>query len=260
MMTHMHVSVEQRQQGGRDMNLHKPTVFVANSNHQLLRLMKIHLESDGLKVRLASDGEHALEQIELQVPDLILLDRVMPNLDGFHVCQRVREFSAVPIIFIAACGKQQEKVRAFELGADDYLTIPFSVDELLARVRAQLRRVQLTARAQRSPFEGGASLRTITIIGDRTVDYTRQGVAIGERKIALSQREYRLLSALVQRARHIVPQDTLLEYVWGKAYVGDSHLLQVTINRLRRKLEPDPDQPRYILTRVGIGYLLADPF
>jgi DNA-binding response OmpR family regulator len=242
------------------MNLHKLTIFVANSDAQLSRLMKYHLELDGCKVLTASDGLKALEQLKWHVPDLVLLDRVMPNLDGFQVCQRVREFSAVPIIFIAACGEQLEKVRAFELGADDYLTIPFNVDELLARVRALLRRVQFTARAPHSSFEGVASLQTTTIIGDLTVDYARQRVAIGERKIALSQREYRLLSALAQRARRIVPQDTLLECVWGKTYVGDNHLLQVTINRLRGKLESDPSQPRYILTRVGIGYLLADPF
>ena len=101
---------------------------------------------------------------------------------------------------------------------------------------------------------------TTTILVDLTVEYAQQRVTVGEREVVLSQREYRLLAALAQRARRIVPQDTLLEYVWGKAYVGDNHLLQVTINRLRRKLEPDPDQPRYILTRVGIGYLLTDPF
>jgi DNA-binding response OmpR family regulator len=242
------------------MNLHKLTIFVATSDSQLLRLMKYYLELDGFKVLSASDGEQALEQIELYVPDLVLIDIVMAKLDGFHVCQRVREFSAVPIICITTCGKQQEKVRAFEVGADGYLTKPFSVDELLARVRALLRRAQLTVRARLSPYEDVAPLRTTTTIGDLTVDYARQRVTMGEREVVLSRRECRLLAALAQRARRVVLQDTLLEYVWGKAYLGDNHLLQVTINRLRRKLEPDPGQPRYILTRFGIGYLLTDPF
>jgi DNA-binding response OmpR family regulator len=242
------------------MNLDKLTVFVATGDAQLLRLMKYHLELERFTVLSASDGLDAIERIELHIPDLILLDVVLPKLDGFQVCLSVRTFSAVPIIFIAARDIQQEQVHAFELGADDYLTIPFSVDELLARVRALLRRSQLTSPAQRSSLEGGASLRTITIIGDLTVDYARQRVAMGEREITLTQREYCLLAALAQRARRIVPQDTLLEYVWGKAYIGDHHLLQVTINRLRGKLESDPNQPRYILTRIGVGYLLADPF
>ena len=242
------------------MNLAKLTVMVADGDPQFLRLVTYNLRLEGYKVLSASDGKEALEQIELYAPDLVLLGLLNPKLDGFHVCRRVREFSSVPILLLIARGKEQEMVHALDLGADGYLAKPFSVDELLARMRALLRRAQLSAHARLSPIEDVATLRTITIVGDLTVHYTRQRVTIGEREVVLSQREYRLLAALAQRARRIVPQDTLLEYVWGKAYVGDNHLLQVTINRLRRKLEPDPDQPRYILTRVGIGYLLTDPF
>ena len=183
----------------------------------------------------------------------------IPKLDGFHVCQRVREFSAVPILLLIERGKEQEKVHALDLGADGYLTKPFSVDELLARVRALLRRMQLIARARLSPCEDIASLRTITTIGDLIVDHAEQRVTIGKREVILSQKEHRLLAALAQNARCVVLQDTLLEYVWGKAYVDDNHLLQVTINRLRRKLEPDPSRPCYILARFGIRYLLIGP-
>jgi DNA-binding response OmpR family regulator len=240
-------------------NLDKLTVMVADSDPALVRLVKYNLVLEGYKVLSASDGEQALELIEVYAPDLVLLGVLIPNLDGFHVCRRVREFSAVPILLLIARGKEQEMVQALDLGADGYLAKPFSVDELLARMRALLRRAQLIARARLSPYEDVATLRTITIIGDLTVDYAEQRVTIGEREVILSQRESRLLAALAQNARRVVPQDTLLEYVWGKAYVGDNHLLQVTINRLRRKLESDPSQPRYILTRFGIGYLLTGP-
>lgn len=241
------------------MNLDKLTVLVADGNPQLVRFVTYHLVLEGYKVLSAGDGLQAIEQIELHTPDLVLLDIVLPKLDGFQVCQSVREFSAVPIIFITACGKQHEKVRALELGADDCLTKPFSVDELLARVRALLRRAQLTSRTRLSSYDNVAPLRTKTTIGDLTFDCARQRVTIGEREIVLTQRECRLLAALAQCARRVVPQDTLLEYVWGKAHVDDHHLLRATINRLRCKLEPDPNQPRYILTRYGVGYLLAGP-
>jgi DNA-binding response OmpR family regulator len=222
--------------------------------------MKYHLELNGFAVHSASDGLQALEQIELHAPDLVLLGRVKPKLDSFQVCQSVREFSAVPIIFITACEKHQEKVRAFELGADGYLTMPFSVDELLARVRALLRRTQLTSHARLTPYKVDMALLQTTItIGDLTFDSARLRVAVGEREMVLTQRECRLFAALAQRARRVVPQDTLLECVWGQAYVGDHHLLRATINRLRRKLEPDPGQPRYILTKFGVGYLLTSP-
>jgi DNA-binding response OmpR family regulator len=241
------------------MDLDKLMVLVAEDDPQLVRFVTYHLVLEGYKILSASDGLQAIEQIDLHTPDLVLLDVVLPKLDGFQVCQSVREFSAVPIIFISACGKQQEKVRALELGADDYLRRPFSVDELLARMRALLRRAQLTSRARLSSCENVEPLRTQTTIGDLTFDYARQRVTIGEREIVLTQRECRLLAALAQRARRVVPQDTLLEYVWGKEHVGDHYLLRATINRLRCKLEPDPGQPRYILTKFGVGYLLASP-
>src|SRR6266702_761097 len=202
--------------GGRIMNLDKLTVMVADSDPQLVCLMAYNLELEGYTVLSASDGEQTLEQIELYAPDLVLLDLLIPKLDGFHVCRHVREFSAVPILLLIARGKEQEMVHALDLGADGYLAKPFSVDELLARIRAMLRRAQLTARARLSPYEETATLRTITIIGDLTVDYAQQRVTIGEREVTLSQRESRLLAAMAQHARRVVPQDTLLEYVWGK--------------------------------------------
>jgi DNA-binding response OmpR family regulator len=208
------------------MSVKKTTIVAADDDPQLLRLITRNLEFEGYAVLPTSDGQQALEQLEAHSPDLVLLDVMMPKMDGFTVCQRVREFSAVPIIIVTARGQDQDKVRGLDLGADDYLTKPFSVDELLARVRAVLRRAQFTAN------EHTHALRTTSTIGDLTIDYSQH---------------------LVTKAG----QEFLLEHVWGSEYLGESHMLQVNINRLRRKIEADPSHPRYILTKVGVGYFLA---
>ena len=227
----------------------KTRILTADDDPQLLRLVARNLELEGYGVLTASDGKQALEQIEQKAPDLVLLDVMMPRMDGFTVCQRVREFSAVPIILVTARGQEQDKIRGLDLGADDYLTKPFSVDELLARVRAVLRRVQFL------PYEHTHAMRTI--IGDLSVDFARHLVTMAGREVVLTPIEYGLLAYLAQNAGRVVTQGLLLEHVWGTGYSGESHMLQVNINRLRGKLEPDPAHPRYILTKVGIGYLLA---
>jgi DNA-binding response OmpR family regulator len=228
----------------------KTTILTADDDPQLLRLVARNLELEDYEVLVASDGKQALEQIEQRAPELVLLDVMMPRMDGFTVCQRVREFSAVPIIIVTARGQDQDKVRGLDLGADDYLTKPFSIEELLARVRAVLRRAQFTASEQTQ------AMRTTMTIGELTIDVAQHLVTM-EREIELTPTEYRILVYLAQNSDHVVTQDLLLEHVWGSEYVGEGHMLQVNINRLRRKLEPDPAHPRYILTKVGIGYLLA---
>ncbi len=235
------------------MAAHTTTVLAAENDPQLLRLLTRNLELEGYKVLSASDGQQALEQIEVNTPDLVLLDIMMPKLDGFRVCQRVREFSMVPIIFVTARREVQDKVRGLDLGADDYLAKPFGVEELLARVRAALRRAEYTAN------ENLYCLQTTTTIGDLTVNYVENLVTMAGRDVSLTPIEYRIISFLAQNAGCVVTQDSLLEYVWGKEYVGESHMLQVNINRLRHKLEADPAYPRYILTKSGVGYLLTDP-
>src|SRR5712692_9692462 len=229
----------------------RTTILTADDDPQLLRLMTRNLQLEGYEVLAASDGQQALEQIESEMPDLVLLDVMMPRMDGFSVCRKVREFSSVPIIIVTARGQDQDKVRGLDLGADDYLTKPFRVDELLARVRAVLRRSQFTAR------ENAQGLRASTATGDLTIDYSQHLVILAGREVPLTPTEYRILAYLAQNVGHVVTQDLLLEHVWGSEYLGESHMLQVNINRLRHKLEVDPTQPRYILTKVGIGYSLA---
>jgi len=229
----------------------KTTILTADDDPQLLRLIARNLELEDYEVLTASDGELALEQIEQFAPDLVLLDVMMPRMDGFTVTSRVREFSAVPIIIVTARGQDQDKVRGLDLGADDYLIKPFSIEELLARVRAVLRRAQFTA------SEHTHAMRTTTTFGELAIDFAQHLVRMDGREIELTPTEYRILAYLAQNAGRVVTQDLLLEHVWGAEYVGESHMLQVNINRLRHKIEPDPMHPRYILTRVGIGYLLA---
>jgi len=229
----------------------KTTILAADDDPQLLRLMTRNLQLEGYDVLAASDGQQAFELVESNAPDLVLLDVMMPKMDGFTVCYRVREFSAVPIIIVTARGQDQDKVRGLDLGADDYLTKPFSVDELLARVRAVLRRAQFTTR------EHSQGLRATTATGNLLVDYSQHLVIMNGQEIALTPTEYRIIAYLAQNVGRVVTQDLLLEHVWGPEYLGESHMLQVNINRLRRKLEIDATQPDYILTKVGVGYSLA---
>jgi DNA-binding response OmpR family regulator len=231
------------------MTKRKTTVLIADDDLQLLDLVTLNLELEDYGVLRASDGRQALERIERHHPDLVLLDVMMPRMSGFAVCHQVRTYSTVPIIIITARGQEQDKIRGLDLGADDYLIKPFSVGELLARVRAVLRRAQLT--------KDEHALHTTMNIGDLSIDFGQQLVLMAGRKVVLTPTEYRILAYLAQLAGRIVPQKRLLEHVWGAMYEGEDHMLQVNINRLRHKLEPDPAHPRYLLTEPGVGYLLA---
>lgn len=229
----------------------KTTILTADDDPQLLRLITRNLQLEGYEVLPVSDGQQALEQIEQKSPDVVLLDVMMPRMDGFTVCHKVREFSSVPIIIVTARGQDQEKVRGLDLGADDYLTKPFSVDELLARVRAVLRRAQF------SPKEHALGLQSTMTTGDLTIDFSQHVVTLAGKEITLTPTEYRLLAYLAQNAGRIITQDLLLEHIWGAEYLGEGHMLQVNINRLRRKIETNLAHPGYILTKVGVGYSLA---
>jgi DNA-binding response OmpR family regulator len=233
------------------MPVKKTTIVAADDDPQLLRLMMRNLQFEDYDVIPTSNGQQALEEIKGQVPDLVLLDVMMPRMDGFTVCQRVREFSTVPIIIVTARGQDQDKVRGLDLGADDYLTKPFSVDELLARVRAVLRRAQFAT------SEHTHAARATITIGDLTIDYMQHLVTLAGKEVPLTPIEYRILAYLSQNVGRVVTQDLLLEHVWGAEYLGESHMLQVNMNRLRRKLEADSAHPRYLLTKVGVGYFLA---
>ena len=233
------------------MGAKKTTILAVDDEPRLLRFLALTLQAKGFAALTTIDGQHALELIRSQQPDLVLLDLMMPHMDGFALCQAIRQYSAVPIIILTARGQEQEKVRGFELGADDYLTKPFGVEELIARIRAVLRRAQV------STNDSAYALQGIMTNGPLTLDDSRHEVRMADREIVLAPLEYRLLFYLAQNAGRVVTQDQLLEHIWGEEYAGEGHLLRVNMSRLRSKLEPDPAHPRYLLTRPGIGYMLA---
>lgn len=229
----------------------KTTIATADDDPRLLRLVSRSLELEGYEVIATQDGEQALQAVETRMPDLVLLDVMMPKLDGFTVCTRIREFSTVPIIVMTARGQDKDKVRGLDLGADDYLTKPFSVDELLARIRAVLRRSSFTATESKG-------MQATTKIGELTIEYAQHMVKRGTEEIILTPVEYRLFAYMAHNIGRVLTHDQLLEHVWGSEYLGESHMLQVNVNRLRHKIELNPGQPRYLLTRIGVGYILVD--
>ncbi len=231
----------------------EPHILAADDDPQILRLITRNLQLDGYDVTAVTDGQQALDQVEANMFDLVILDVMMPALDGFMVCQRVREFSSVPIIIVTARGQDKDKIHGLDLGADDYLTKPFSVEELLARVRAVTRRSQLSA------TQDPQMLRPQIEVGELTIDFAQHQLTRAGQEVELTAIEYRLLAYLAQNAGRVVTHDMLLEQVWGEEYIGESHLLQVNVNRLRRKIEDDAAHPRYLLTKMGVGYELVSP-
>lgn len=232
------------------MGAKKTTILAVDDEPRLLKFLALNLEAKGFAALTTTDGQHALELVRSRQPDLVLLDLMMPQMDGFTLCQSIRQCSAVPIIILTARGQDQEKVRGFELGADDYLTKPFSVQELMARIRAVIRRAQVISN------DSAYALQSTMTIGPLTLDDSRHEVRMADREIVLAPLEYRLLFYLAQNAGRVVTQDQLLEHIWGEEYAGEGHLLRVNMSRLRSKLEPDPAHPRYLLTKPGIGYML----
>jgi two-component system KDP operon response regulator KdpE len=228
----------------------KTRVLVVDDEPRYVRAISVNLEASGYQVLTASDGDKAVEAAAAQAPDLILLDIRMPGMDGYEACRRIREFSSVPIIMLTAKAEATDKVKGLDAGADDYVTKPFSADELMARVRAALRRVELASQpAPRAFFEGG----------ELQIDFAQQRVFAGGEEVKLTPTEYRLLSELVREAGRVLVPDHLLDNVWGPGYVGENRLLWQAIHRLRHKIERDPQRPQLIQTRPGIGYVFVSP-
>jgi len=224
----------------------KASVLVVDDDVRVLRMMQRILELEGYRVLRASNGEAALDVFDEETPDLVLLDIMMPGMDGYSVCQRIHEFSQVPIIMVTAKGNDEDKVKGLDAGADDYVSKPFSANELAARARAVLRRTTLWDERPEPAF----------CSGNLVIDFARHRVTANNEEVNLTATEYRLLSYLARNAGRVVTPDQILEKVWGMDYIGETHLLQVNITRLRQKLKDDAKNPKYILTRPGIGYMM----
>jgi DNA-binding response OmpR family regulator len=205
------------------------------------------LRGADFEVTLVEDGQAAVEAVAAQFPGLVLLDVRMPNLNGFDACRRIREFSTVPIIMLTGLAKDDSVVQGLGAGADDYITKPFTHEVLLARVKAALRRANYPADPANEP---------VFDAGELHVDFARRQVSVGGREVNLSPREYGLLTTLAHMAGRVVVHSELLERVWGPGHAGEDELVRKVVHRLRRKIEPDPAAPRFIVTKGRVGYLL----
>jgi DNA-binding response OmpR family regulator len=229
----------------------KPSrILVVDDDPVIRKFVRVNLEARDYEVLVAEDGDEAQKIIETEIPDLIILDITMPKMDGFTVCQQVREWSKIPIIMLSARDSEQDKVRCFDSGADDYLTKPFSLKELLSRIKAVLRRVQDTSN---TPQQRHYRLK------DLDVDLVSNIILLEGQDVRLTATEQKLLIYLTINAGRVITIDQLLEKVWGEEFIGEDRLLQVNICRLRRKLKDSARNSRYIRTRPGIGYFAPRP-
>lgn len=224
----------------------KVSVLVVDDDTHILRMLQRMLELEGYQVLTASSGVAALDIFDEKTPELVLLDIMLPDMDGYTVCRNIHEFSQIPIIMITAKDSDEEKVQGLDAGADDYVTKPFSTNELVARVRAVLRRTRLWDEHPEPAFS----------FQDLVIDFVRHRVTAGSQEVNLTATEYRLLAYLVHNAGRVVTPDQIIEAVWGEEYIGEAHLLQVNMARLRQKLKDDARNPKYILTKPGIGYMM----
>jgi DNA-binding response OmpR family regulator len=222
-------------------------ILVVDDEPRYLRLLEANLLTEGYDVLTASDGLQAIDTFSSNPVELILLDVMMPRLDGFATCQRIRQYSNVPIIILTARGEEQDRVRGLDLGADDYLVKPFSATELLARVRAVLRRSEVSKESGQERFFEHGDLR---------IDFARAEVWKGNQPIFLSATVYRLLLQFAHHVGKIMTAEELLTSVWGPEYKTDKEILWVSIARLRQKLEEEAHEPKHIVTRSGLGYLM----
>src|SRR5574342_406108 len=220
-------------------------ILVVDDEERMVRFIRLNLEHDGFQVNEAFNGKQAVQKLRDVNPDLILLDVMMPDLDGFDVLEMIREISTVPVIMLTAKGEEDDRVRGLELGADDYVSKPFSPRELVSRVKAVLRRTETS-----SPAPAGKA--TIQVDDRLSLNFDRREVLLEGKPVKLRPTEYRLLYHLVNNAGWVVPHDQLLAKVWGYEYREETHYLRLYMNYLRQKLEKDPANPKYILTERGV--------
>ena len=226
----------------------KPTILVIEDEPPLQKFLRVTLASQEYSVIEAATGEQGLRHAAMDRPDLVILDLGLPDLDGVEVTRRLREWSAIPIIVVSARGKEQDKVVALDAGADDYLTKPFGVGELLARVRVVLRHLAVA-----NPETGDAVFE----LGQLRVDMSARQVTVDGKLVHLTPNEFKLLTVLIKHAGRVLTHRQLLRDVWGPGSAEESHYLRVYMNQLRQKVEKDPSRPRYLLTETGVGYRLA---
>ncbi len=227
----------------------KMRILVVDDELSIIKFLRANLEARGYEVLAAMDGAEAIQTFEMELPDLVILDIMMPNIVGFEVCRRLREWSQIPIIMLSARGDENDKVKCLDLGADDYITKPFGASELIARVRAVLRRTEMAR---------SISTRSSFTSGDLEISFAQRRVTIAGKEVKLTPTEYALLQEFVLNAGKVLTHTHLLNKVWGVEYKEDTQYLHVFVRRLRAKLESDPANPRCIVTVPGVGYQFID--
>ena len=232
------------------MTPHQPVAIIVEDEKQIRRFLRTSLEAEGFVVHEAETGKQALIEAATRKPDLLILDLGLPDMDGLDVIRDIRSWTALPIIVLSARTRESEKIDALDAGADDYLTKPFGVGELMARVRVALRR-------RASAGTAGQEIREFRF-GDVRVDLINRQIYRAEQQIHLTAIEYRLLTVLIRNAGRVLTHRQLLKEVWGPPHVEDSHYLRTYMAHLRQKLEADPAQPRYLITETGVGYRLVE--
>ena len=223
----------------------KTVILIVDDELSIIKFLRANLEAGGYEVMAAIDGAQAIQTFEMGQPDLMILDIMMPKMDGFEVCRRIREWSQIPVIMLSARGDEDDKVKCLNLGADDYITKPFGAGELIARVKAVLRRTETAATTPgQSAFTGG----------DLQINFAQRRVTVAGKEVKLTPTEYSLLQEFVLNAGNVLTHIHLLNKVWGPEYIDDTQYLHVFVRRLRAKLEPDPIESGYIVTVPGVGY------
>ena len=232
-----------------DTSAKKNRILVVDDEKGLVKLIRLNLEHDGFEVFEANNGTQAMDRLRAVLPDLVLLDVMMPDMDGFQVLRMIREVGTTPVIMLTAKGEENDKVRGLELGADDYVTKPFSPRELTSRIRAVLRR---------GSFSDQTDTGKISVDDRLQIDFDRHEVWVDGALVQLRPTEYRLLYHLVKNAGWVLTHDQILSKVWGYEYEDEPHYVRLYVNYLRKKIEKDPANPRYILTERGVGYRFVD--
>ncbi len=227
----------------------KTRILVVDDELSIIKFLRANLEANDYEVLAAMDGAEALQTFEIELPDLVILDIMMPKMDGFEVCRRIREWSQVPIMMLSARGDESDKVKCLDLGADDYITKPFGKDELVARVRAVLRRTETAATIPTQPSFSS---------GDLKINFAQRQVTVADKEVKLTPTEYNLLQELVLNAGKVLTHTHLLNKVWGPEYREDTQYLHVFVRRLRAKLESDLTNPKHIMTVPSVGYQFKD--
>jgi two-component system, OmpR family, KDP operon response regulator KdpE len=225
-------------------------ILIVDDESRMRRFVRMNLELEGWRVSEASDGLEAIRQVREEMPDLVVLDVEMPQLDGFETLAEIRRASPVPVIMLTVRGEEEERIKGLDLGADDYVTKPFSARELVSRINAVLRRVELSSPAERSS--------RIEVDDRLSADFDRREVLVEGEPVKLRPTEYRLLHYFMQNPGHILSHEQLLSKVWGPEYVDDNQILRLYVTYLRQKIEPDPSNPRYIFNERGVGYRFID--